>query len=127
MMRSLIWLSGDTNGWACSNCRWGFPLPTLLSGEEAKEAYDRLAAAKFREHQCEGLGSLSAAKQTKPEADTSFTDRARLLIKRGYTPKVAVDLVLHEIEIEHRNHPQTMEKARTDAEDFLLKVRRGLI
>jgi len=126
MMRSLIWLSGDANGWACSNCRWRFPLPTLLSGEEAKEAYDRLAAAKFREHECQPLGSFLAAR-TKPEADTSFADRARVLIKRGYTPKVAVDLVLHDIEIEHRNDPQIMQKARTDAEDFLLRVRRGLI
>ena len=48
--RSLIWMENDVNGWACSNCLWRFPVPTLLSGQEAKGAYDRLAAAKFRQH-----------------------------------------------------------------------------
>jgi hypothetical protein len=50
-----------------------------------------------------------------------------MLIKRGYRPKVAVDLVLHETEIEYRNNPRIMEKAHADAEDFLLRVRKGLI
>jgi hypothetical protein len=128
MVRSLIWIEGDANGWACSNCRWRFPVPTLLSGEEAKGAYDRLAAAKFREHGCEPESSLSAAKQeTKRYADTAFAERARMLIKRGYTPKVAAELVLHEVEVEHGNDPRSMEKARADAEDFLQRARKGLI
>ena len=128
MMRSLIWVWGDSNGWACSNCRWKFPVPTLLTGEEAKAAYDRLAAAKFREHRCEAEPSLAAAKpETQRDAGTAFADRARELIKRGYTPKVAVELVLHEMEIEQGTDPRRMEKARADAEDFLLKARRGLI
>ena len=128
MERSLIWIGGDAKGWACSNCRWRFPVPTLMGGEEAKSAYDRLAAAKFREHKCEAETSLSAAKQeTKRNAETAFADRARVLIKRGYTPKVAVELVLHETEIEHGNDPRIMEKARADAEDFLLRARTGLI
>jgi hypothetical protein len=50
-----------------------------------------------------------------------------VLIKRGYKPKVAVELVLHEMAIEQGNNPRTMEKARADAEDFLLRVRKGLI
>ena len=128
MIRSLSWISGDAPGWACSNCRWKFPLPTLLSGEEAKAAYDRLADAKFREHRCEGEASLSTPKQeTAWNTDTAFADRARTLIKRGYTPKVAVELVLHEMEFEHGNNPSTMDTARANAEDFLLKARRGLI
>jgi len=128
MMRSLIWLAGDTDGWACSNCRWRCPVPTLLSTEEAKSAYDRLAAAKFREHDCAVEGGLSASKpEVKQRADTIFADRARALIKRGYTPKVAVELVLQETEIEYGKDPKRMEKARTDAEDFLSKARRGLI
>jgi len=91
-------------------------------------AYDRLAAVKFREHKCEAEGSSSAEKEaTKRDADTAFAERARLLIKRGYRPKVAVELVLHETEVEHRNDPGIMEKARADAEDFLLRVRKGLI
>ena len=128
MVRFLIWIEGDADGWACSNCRWRFPVPTLLSGGEARNAYDRLADVKFREHQCEAETSLSAAKQeTKRDAGTAFADRARMLIKRGYTPKVAVELVLHEVEIEHGNNSKIMDEARSNAEDFLLKARRGLI
>jgi hypothetical protein len=128
MVRFLIWIEGDAKGWACSNCRWRFPVPTLLSGEEAKGAYDRLAAAKFRQHTCEAVTGFSA---TTPEAkrniDAAFIERARTLIKRGYKPKVAVELVLQETEIEHGNDAKFMEKARADAEDFLQRVRTGLI
>jgi len=128
MVRSLIWIEGDANGWACSNCRWRFPVPTLLSGEEAKSAYDRLAAGKFREHKCEAETSLSTARQeTQRDAGTAFAERARVLIKRGYTPKVAVELVLHEMEFEQGNDPRMMERSRADAEDFLLRVRKGLV
>jgi hypothetical protein len=31
------------------------------------------------------------------------------------------------MEFEHSNNPRMMEKARADAEDFLLRVRKGLI
>ena len=123
-----IWIEGGANGWACSNCQWRFPIPTLLSGEEAIGAYNRLAALKFREHKCEATGGLSAASQEpKWDAGNAFVQRARMLIKRGYTPKVAVDLVLQETEVEHGNDSRMMEKARADAEDFLLKIRKGLI
>jgi len=128
MVRFLIWTEGDANGWACSNCRWRFPIPTLLSGEEAKGAYDRLAAVKFREHKCEAEIRFSATKQEpKGDAGTAFAERARMLVKRGYTPKVAVELVLHEMEFEHGNDSRMMEKARAEAEDFLLRVGKGLI
>jgi hypothetical protein len=128
MERSLIWIESDVNGWACSNCPWRFPVPTLLSGEEAKGAYDRLAAAKFRQHTCEAATSVSATMQeAKRDTNNAFAERARTLIKRGYKPKVAVELVLQETEIEHGHDPKFMEKARADAEDFLQRVRRGLI
>jgi hypothetical protein len=128
MVRSLIWIEGDEYGWACSNCQWSFPVPTLLCGEEAKGAYDRLAAGKFREHKCEAETSLLAAEQEpKRDADTAFAERARMLIKRGYTLKVAVELVLHEMEFEHGNDSRMIKNARADAEDFLLRVRKGLI
>ena len=128
MERALIWVGGDAKGWACSNCQWKFPVPTLLSGEDAKGAYDRLAAAKFREHTCEVGSRLFAVEpETKPEAGGSFAERARMLIKRGYTPKVAAELVLHEMEFEHGSNSTTMAKARADAEDFLQKIRKGLI
>jgi len=128
MVRYLIWIEGDADGWACSNCRWRFPVPTLLGGGEAKAAYDRLADLKFREHVCEGQGNAFAARsEPKPSVDSAFTERARALIKRGYTPKVAVELVLQEMETEYGSHSKTLEKARQDAEDFLRKVKQGLI
>ena len=128
MERSLIWTGGDAKGWACSNCRWKFPVPTLLSGGEAKGAYDRLAAAKFREHQCEsGTNFFAAEQETKLDPAAPFSVRARTLIRRGYTPKVAVELVLHEMEFEHGSDSAMMKKARAEAEDFLQRVRRGLI
>jgi hypothetical protein len=83
MERSLIWIGGDGKGWVCSNCGWKFPVPTLLTGVEAKGAYDRLAAGKFREHKCETGTSLFAAEQeTELEGGISFGERARTLIKR---------------------------------------------
>lgn len=91
-------------------------------------AYDRLAAVKFREHQCDAAAIPSSVnQQAKRDAGAAFADRAGMLIKRGYKPKVAVELVLHETEIEHGSNHRIMEKARADAEDFLLRVRRGLI
>ena len=128
MERSLIWIGGEAKGWACSKCRWKFPVPTLLTGEEAKGAYDRLAAAKFREHICEAGTSLFGAEQeTRLDTGVPFAERARMFIKRGYTPKVATELVLHEMEFEHSSNSTMMEKARAEAEDFLLRVRKGLI
>jgi hypothetical protein len=124
MERSLIWVQGDADvGWACSSCRWRFPVPTLLS-EEGKDAYDRLAAAKFQEHKCEAQTSSPAMKES---ASHTFEGRARILIKRGYKPKDAVELLLEETALESRNDPSTMKKARVEAEDFLLKISKGLI
>ncbi len=128
MERSLVWMGEDVKGWACSNCQWKFPVPTLLSEGEAKDAYDRLAAARFREHRCEAeASSFAAVQETAPDAGVSFAERAKIIIKRGYTPKVAVDLVLHEMEFELGVDSRKMDKAHADAEDFLEKVRKGLI
>ena len=117
----------------CIGTQYGFQF-TALSAEQRADirfglrncpeigAYDRLASAK------------SPATTRDPErreaaqnAEVAFADRARELIKRGYTPKVAVELVLHEVEAEHSHNPGIKEKARADAEDFLLRARRGLI
>jgi len=48
---------------------------------------------------------------SKGDAGTAFAERARMLIKRGYTPKVAVELVLHEMEFEEGNNSRMIEKA----------------
>ena len=87
----------------------------------------QLVGENTREDQYEAETRVSAAKQETIQNTNSFADRARLLIKRGYTPKVAVELVLHEVEMEHPRNPRIRERARADAEDFLLRVRRGLI
>lgn len=90
--------------------------------------YGRPAETKSREQQREAETRLSKQHlETQSGTDTAFADRVRTLIKRGYTPKVAVELVLHEMEFEQGNNSKAMEKARTDAEDFLAKARRGLI
>jgi hypothetical protein len=128
MQRSLIRIQGEASGWACTNCGWTFPIPTLLSGDDAMAACDRLAAAKFRDHKCEAHAAFPQPKEpAKKEADTGFAERARTLIKLGYKPKVAAELVVHEMEIEHGRDRTFMEKVRTDAEDFLWKVGKGLI
>jgi hypothetical protein len=128
MGRSLIWIEDTSGGWACSSCRWKFPVPTLLSGKEAKAAYDRLAAAKFRDHACEADGSVPAAKpEAKWNADPTFAERARKLIVQGYKPKDAAELVVQETALENHNDPKMMAKARADAEDFLSNIRKGLI
>lgn len=125
MARSLVWIQGNVDpGWACSSCAWKFPVPTLLGGEEAREAYDRLAAAKFRDHKCEAQTTPLAP---KPHTGPTFEDRARKLIKFGYKPKDAVELVTQEIVLEHRDDRAAIERARVDAEEFLSKIRKGLI
>src|SRR5229473_1177328 len=67
---SMACVSSAIVGVRRSNCRWTFPVPTLLSGEEAKGAYDRLAAVKFREHKCEAMSVLSAENQ-EPKWDAA--------------------------------------------------------
>jgi hypothetical protein len=120
--RAMIWTrDGRFQGWICSRCEWNYPLPTLLSDPQAKTAYDRLAAGKFRAHACENyLGRLGAA---DPE---SFPARIRQLVKQGFKPRDAVEILLQEVMLEHRSEPTILEQARIDGEDFLRHVREGL-
>lgn len=125
MSRSLIWIQGGSDpGWACSTCPWRYPLPTLLGSEDARSAYDRLAAARFREHTCE---TRAQAPALKAHTGPTFAERAGRLIKAGYKPKDAANLVMQDILLEHGHDPSAIEKARVDAEEFLLRVRKGLI
>ena len=125
MAQSLIWIQGSSDpGWACSSCRWKFPVPTLLSSDEAKSAYDRLAASKFRAHICE---THTTPAPVKANTGPTFAERAGRLIKAGYKPKDAVELVTQEIILEHGHEPNAKEKARVEAEEFLYKIRKGLI
>ena len=122
--RELLWTSNHSfHGWTYSQCEWNFALPTLLHDPEAKTAYDRLAAAKFRDHKCADYHSRLA-----PADDPdSFTPRIRKLVSQGFKPKDAVELFLQEIALEYRNQPKVLAQAKADGEDFLRRVRAGLI
>ncbi|HZQ69007.1 MAG TPA: hypothetical protein VFA68_10865 [Terriglobales bacterium] len=123
MARWLTWVSEhQRQGWACSQCSWIFEIPSMLNDAEARSAYDRLASSKFQDHECRGHQKISASGYIE-----SFTDRARRLVTRGFKPKDAADIVLQEIMLEHRNDPVISERARLDAEDFLRRVKQGLI
>jgi hypothetical protein len=121
--RAMVWTTDPGfQGWICSRCEWSFPLPTLLSDPQAKTAYDRLAAGKFREHACESFLSRLAAADSE-----SFTARIRKLVGQGFKPKDAVDIVLQEVMLEYHDDPKLLEQARTEGEDFLRRVREGLV
>jgi hypothetical protein len=121
--RELVWTVDRTfQGWTCSQCEWSDPVPTLLNDPDAKTAYDRLAAAKFRGHNCSDHLARFA-----PAGSESFTARIRKLVAHGFKPKDAVDLLLQEVAIEYPKQPKMLEQARAEAEDFLRRLRAGLI
>ena len=127
MARALVWDDDPQNpAWTCSQCRWRYPVPTLLTDPEARRAYDRLASGKFTEHICEGAAA-SATFAGNASTEPTFVERARRLVKVGYKPKDAAALALDEVSLEHRNDPKVMSRARAEAEEFLRKVREGLI
>jgi hypothetical protein len=89
---------------------------------------DQEAGSTLRKRHSEPETGLPSSEQAKRQnIDTSLENRARMLIKRGYTPKVAVELVLHELEVEQGSNSRIMDQARSEAEDFLAKLRRGVI
>ena len=121
--RELIWTSNHSfQGWTCSRCEWNYPIPTLLTESDARTAYDRLAKAQFNDHDCaEFLLRM-------PVGDTdSFTARIRKLVTKGFKPKDAADLMLQEVALEYRHDPKTLARAKSEAEDFLRRVKAGLI
>ena len=123
MARWLSWVSDRKfTGWTCSQCGWTFPVPTLLTNPEAKQAYDRLANTKFQEHDCAQYGPRLSA-----DGGETFAERARKLVMRGFKPKDAVEIVMQEITLEYRADAAKLAKAREDADDFLQRVKSGLI
>ena len=97
-------------------------MPAMLTDQEAKSAYDRLAATKFQEHECTAHGEPAVLADSE-----SFAARARKLVTRGFKPKDAAEITLQEIIFENRNDPVAVKKARTEAEDFLRRVKHGII
>jgi hypothetical protein len=121
--REIVWIVGrNFLGWTCSQCEWNYPLPTLLNDPEAKNAYDRLATGKFREHSC----SDHAPRLAVP-GHVSFTTRIRKMVAHGYKPKDAVELVLQEVALEYPGQPKMLDQARAEGDDFLRRLRAGLI
>lgn len=122
-VRELRWTVDRTfQGWICSQCEWSDAVPTLLTDPEAKTAYDRLAAAKFRQHNC--ADHRMRLPSSGPE---SFTARIRKLVSKGFKPKDAVELILQEVAIEYPGQPKLLEQAKGEGEDFLRRLRAGLI
>ena len=121
-MRSLTWVSDKhLTGWSCSECGWTFPLPSLLSDPEAKKAYDRLASAKFQRHDC-------ATHQPVASLDSdSFIARAKGLVKRGFKLKDAAEIAASEIMFENDHDPDIARKVQIEGNDFLRRVKEGLI
>ena len=121
--RELIWTSHPTfQGWTCSQCEWNYPLPTLLTNAEARTAYDRLAAGKFRDHRC-----ADHLLRLAPAEHDNFSARIRKLVQQGFKPKDAVELFLQEIALEYRGQAKVLERAKTEGEDFLRRMKAGLI
>lgn len=123
MGRALIWMAyHDVQGWACSQCDWTYPLPSLLSDPQARDAFDRLASSGFKNHEC--------ARHPKSEPalpQEIFIKRMREFVSRGYKPKDAADLVVQDAMLEYRNEPATVQRARKEAEEFIRRVREGKI
>ncbi len=122
MARALTWVSDQRlTGWTCSRCGWTFPLPSLLKDPEAKKAYDRLASAKFHKHDC---ATHQSSASFAPE---NFIARAKGLVMRGLKPKDAAEIAAREIMFENDHDPDIARKVQREAQDFLRRVKEGLI
>lgn len=62
-----------------------------------------------------------------PLDNDSFAERARKLVMRGFKPKDAAEITAREILFENRNNPGIPDKTKAEAEDFLRRVKEGLI
>jgi hypothetical protein len=123
MARWLKWVTSDTSqGWACSQCAWVYATPDLLSDPEAKAAYDRLANSKFQSHKCADHGLRAEVAE-----EDDFMTRARNLVKRGFKPRDAADITMQEILLEFGEDAKRAERTRLAAEEFLRRVKSGMI
>ena len=123
MERRMTWaIEHLFEGWTCSECAWTYPIPELLVDPHAKNAYDRIASANFKTHDCR-----ATPKGRKPLYEEANIERLRMLVMRGLKPKDAVEILLQEVALERGNNPKAMEKARADADEFLRRIREGHI
>jgi len=123
--RWLAWVSDQRlTGWTCSQCSWTYPVPALLTDPEAKNAFDRLASAKFQAHDCAAHQALDATSGNPTE---SFEARAKKLVMQGFKPKDAAEITMQETIFENRHDAKITEKVKKEAEDFLRRVKEGSI
>ena len=123
MGRRMTWTIDQVfEGWTCSDCAWTYPIPELLVDPQAKDAYDRIASANFKGHDCG-----ATPKGRKPLYEEANIERLRKLVMRGLKPKDAVEIMLQEIALERGKNPKAMENARADADEFLRRIREGRI
>jgi hypothetical protein len=99
-----------------------YPIPELLADPQAKDAYDRIASARFKGHDCG-----ATPKGRKPLREEPNIERLRKLVMRGLKPKDAVEIMLQEVALERGKNPRAMEQARADADEFLRRIREGRI
>ena len=93
MGRWLTWVSHQRlTGWACSQCGWTFPVPAMLTDQEAKSAYDRLAASKFQDHDCSVHGEPAVLVDSE-----SFAARARSWSPADSNPKTPPRLLCRKL------------------------------
>ena len=77
---------------------------------------------KFRAHNCEEHPA-----RVDSGALPSVTERIRKLAGGGFKPKDAVELVLQEVRLEFRDKPDIVQSAETEAQDFLRRMREGIL
>jgi len=119
----MVWITSRSfRGWSCSDCGWNYPVPTLLSEAEAKAAFDRLALSKFRGHEC-----TEHSERLEYPGRPSVTERIRTLVASGYKPKDAIDIVVQEVGLEFRDKPDVIDAAQSEAQDFLRRMRDGIL
>ena len=96
--------------------------PDLLSDPEAKAAFDRLSNSKFQSHKCQDHGMRAEIAE-----EDDFMTRARNLVKRGFKPRDAADITMQEILLEHGEDGPRATRTRLAAEEFLRRVKTGMI
>lgn len=119
----MVWITSRSfRGWSCSDCGWNYEVPTLLTDPDAKSAFDRLSLSKFRGHEC-----ANHSERVEFSIAPSVTERIRKLVGGGYKPKDAIDIVLQEVGLEFRHKPEVIDEAQNEAQDFLRRMRDGIM
>ena len=122
MARALTWVSDQRlTGWTFPGVAGRFLFRRFLKDPEARKAYDRLASAKFQRHDC---ATHQSSASFAPE---SFINRTKGLVMRGFKPKDAAEIAAREIMFENDHDPDIARKVQIEAQDFMRRVKKGLI